>query len=268
MVGVNGTWQYFLNMVHYDWYQKWFVEPATGFQEGIIQFHDELMVVLTFVIIFVGTSILLLVKDYKNNYMVSRSIGVHGVLIETVWTVVPGVVLGFVTVPSFALLYSLEDIALPSITVKVIGKQWYWTYEYLDVDEENVFAFDSYMLMEEELNHGELRLLEVDNRLQLPGEVYVRILVTASDVLHSFAVPSFGIKLDAIPGRLNEVILFIERPGTYYGQCSELCGVNHAFMPIGIDVMSLADYIDWYYTATTDYWVANWSNWEYPTSIR
>ena len=248
--------------------QKWFVEPSTSIQEGIIHFHDELMVVLSFVIAFVGISIFLLVKSYMHNQMISRRFNVHGVIVETIWTLIPGVILAFVTVPSFALLYSLEDIALPSITVKVIGKQWYWTYEYLDVDEDNVFSFDSYMLLEDELHKGEFRLLEVDNRLQLPNEVYVRLLVTAGDVLHSFAVPSFGIKVDAIPGRLNEVIFQVDRPGTYYGQCSELCGVNHAFMPIAIDVVSVDDYINWYYTATTDYWIANWSNWEYPTSIR
>ena len=250
------------------YYQKFFVEPSTSIQEGIIHFHDELMVILVFVIAFVGVSILLLVMDYRSNRMISRNVNVHGMIVETIWTLIPGVILAFVTIPSFALLYSFEDIALPSITIKVIGKQWYWTYEYLDVDEDNVFSFDSYMLLEDELHKGEFRLLEVDNRLQLPGEVYVRMLVTAADVLHAFAVPAFGIKLDAIPGRLNEIIFQVDRPGTYYGQCSELCGVNHAFMPIGIDVMRLSDYIDWYYTATTDYWIANWSNWEYPTSIR
>lgn len=109
------------------------------------------------------------------------------------------------------------------------------------------------MLLEDELKVGELRLLDVDNRLQLPGGVYVRLLVTAADVLHAFAVPAFGVKVDAIPGRLNEVILLVERPGTYYGQCSELCGVNHAFMPIGVDVMEIDDYAQWYYRATTDY---------------
>lgn len=156
---------------------------------------------------------------------------------------IPGILLGVVTIPSFALLYSVEDTAYPCVTVKVTGKQWYWTYEYLDVDEEGFCAYDSYMLLEDELNVGELRLLDVDNRLQLPGGVYVRLLITAADVLHSFAVPAFGIKVDAIPGRLNEALLLVERPGTYYGQCSELCGVNHAFMPIGIDVVDLVDYV-------------------------
>lgn len=248
--------------------QKSFVEPSSPLQEGIILFHDELMVVLVFVVVFVGTMIALSVIGYLSHSKVERSSTVHGVVIESVWTLIPGILLAIVTVPSFALLYSVEDLAYPCVTVKITGKQWYWVYEYLDVDEDGYCSFDSYMLLEDDLRLGELRLLDVDTRLQLPCGVYVRLLVTASDVLHSFAVPSFGIKLDAIPGRLNEVILLVERPGTYYGQCSELCGVNHAFMPIGVDVMRVKEYAFWYYRATTDYWVANWSNWDPEASIR
>lgn len=249
-------------------YQLLFVEPSSPIQEGIIWFHDELMVILVFVVIFVGVFLFFSSFFYFDQYMINRNGIVHGVYLESIWTIIPGIILGIVTIPSFALLYSVEDHAIPMWTIKIIGKQWYWTYEYIDIDEESFISYDSYMLAEDELQVGELRLLEVDNRLQIPSEVYIRILVTASDVLHAFAIPSFGVKIDAVPGKLNEFIFYVERPGTFYGQCSELCGVNHAFMPIVIDSLQLTDYLEWYYQATTNYWLSNWSNWEYSISIR
>src|SRR5690606_7659640 len=130
---------------------------------------------------------------------------------------------------------------------KIVGHQWYWTYEYGDYETVagEAVGFDSYMLPDDELTVGQLRLLEVDNRLVLPIDTHIRRIITAADVLHSWTVPSFGLKLDACPGRLNQVSLFITRPGTFYGQCSEICGVNHAFMPIAVDVLDYSDYVNW-----------------------
>lgn len=143
-----------------------------------------------------------------------------------------------IAVPSFSLLYSIDEISNPEVTVKVIGHQWYWSYELTDMENSNRLNFDSYMLTEDNLPKGGLRLLEVDNRLNLPTRTSIRLLITAADVLHSWAVPSLGIKMDGCPGRLNQVSLNLPFGGTFYGQCSELCGVNHAFMPIVVHAIT------------------------------
>ena len=152
-----------------------------------------------------------------------------------------------IAVPSFSLLYSVDEIIDPTITLKVIGHQWYWSYEYSDFLNENyeTIDFDSYMIPEEDLNIGDLRLLEVDNEVYLPLNTHVRVIVSSSDVLHCWAIPSFGIKLDACPGRLNQTSLYVKRTGSYYGQCSEICGVNHGFMPIVVKIVSLEEYVNW-----------------------
>jgi len=150
-------------------------------------------------------------------------------------------------VPSFALLYSLDEVIDPAVTLKVVGHQWYWTYEYSDYageDGESI-VFDSYMIPTEDLEPGDLRLLETDNHVVLPVDTHVRVLVTAADVLHCWAVPSLAVKIDATPGRLNQISLFIKREGTYYGQCSEICGVNHGFMPITVEAVPVDKYISW-----------------------
>jgi len=153
-----------------------------------------------------------------------------------------------IAVPSFNLLYSLDETIDPAVTLKVVGHQWYWSYEYSDyatLEGGDSLNFDSYMLPEDDLTQGSFRLLEVDHRVTLPVNSHIRVLVTAADVLHSWAVPSFGIKVDACPGRLNQVSLYIKREGVYYGQCSEICGVNHGFMPIVVKGVSVDDYISW-----------------------
>ena len=171
---------------------------------------------------------------------------VHGTLIEILWTVAPSLILLVVAVPSFALLYSVDEVVDPVITLKVVGHQWYWSYEYSDYSsEENAINFDSYIIAEDDLELGHLRLLEVDNRVVLPDETHVRILVTAADVLHSWAVPSLGVKMDACPGRLNQTAVFPNREGVFYGQCSEICGVNHGFMPIVVESVNSDFYITW-----------------------
>lgn len=150
-----------------------------------------------------------------------------------------------IAIPSFALLYAIDELIDPLVTMKVIGRQWYWSYETTDLASGREVSFDSYMVVEDDLELGDLRLLEVDNRLKLPVQTSVRLIVTASDVIHSWAVPSLGVKMDACPGRLNQVSLMIQRPGTYYGQCSELCGVNHSFMPIAVTGVYPAAYRTW-----------------------
>ena len=168
----------------------------------------------------------------------------HGVILEIVWTLIPVVILIGIAIPSFALLYSIDEIIDPSLTLKITGHQWYWSYEYTDYENEKIM-FDSYMIPENELVIGERRLLEVDRKVWLPVNTYIRLLITAVDVLHAWAIPAFGIKMDAIPGRLNQVSLFIKREGIFYGQCSELCGVNHGFMPIAVKSVSLDIFEIW-----------------------
>jgi len=151
-----------------------------------------------------------------------------------------------IAIPSFALLYSLDEVINPSMTLKVIGHQWYWSYEYSDSSNpKNILNFDSYMKSEEDLTLGNFRLLEVDNRIVLPIKIHIRLLVTAADVLHSWAVPSLGIKVDACPGRLNQVFLFLKREGVFYGQCSEICGINHGFMPIVVQGVKIDKFISY-----------------------
>ena len=167
----------------------------------------------------------------------------EGALIEVVWTVVPGVILVFIGLPSLKLLYLMDEGVEAGLTVKVVGHQWYWSYEYSDCGYGGI-GFDSYIVPTADLESGGLRLLEVDNRLIIPIETEVRVLVTADDVLHSFAVPALSVKTDAIPGRLNQANFYIKRPGVYYGQCSEICGANHSFMPIVVEGVSLGKYVE------------------------
>jgi len=235
----------FLDYAH-PW-QISFQDPATPVMEGIIALHHDLMFVLS----IIGTAVtwLLLRTTYlfyhKNNPIASNI--THGTTIEIIWTVTPSIILMVIAVPSFALLYSIDEVIDPAITLKVIGHQWYWSYEYSDYSdvEGNSISFDSYMISDDDLESGQIRLLEVDNRVVLPANTHVRALVTATDVLHSWAIPSLGVKMDACPGRLNQVSIFIKRQGTFFGQCSELCGVQHGFMPIVIEAVSVEDYIKW-----------------------
>lgn len=227
-------------------WQIGFQDPATPVMEGIINFHNDIMFFLVMIAIFVSY---LLARCLQLFYFKKNPIPetfVHGTTIEIVWTIIPAVILMFIAIPSFALLYSIDEIIDPTLTVKIIGHQWYWSYEYgfntpegYDVEEyEDILAFDSYMIPESELTKGALRLLETDRRLVLPEKTHIRCIVTSTDVLHSWAVPSFGIKVDACPGRLNQASLYIKRSGVFYGQCSEICGINHGFMPIVVEVTS------------------------------
>lgn len=224
-----------------------FQDPATPVMEGIVVLHHDLLFLLTIIGIAVGW---ILAKTTYLFYHVKNPIPsqiTHNTAVEIVWTITPSLILMIIAIPSFALLYSIDEVIDPSVTLKVIGKQWFWSYEYCDfIDKLNkTIQFDSYMVAEADLDEGQLRLLEVDNRVVLPIYTHIRILITSGDVLHSWAIPSLGVKTDACPGRLNQVSLFIKREGVFFGQCSELCGVNHGFMPIVIEAVPIEKYIKW-----------------------
>ena len=176
---------------------------------------------------------------------------VEGTVIEIVWTTIPAVILVFIAFPSLRLLYLMDEIMEPAMTIKVVGHQWYWSYEYSDYDVDSL-EFDSYMIPTSDLEQGDNRLMEVDNCLVLPIQTHIRVLVTGADVIHSFAVPALGIKMDAVPGRLNQTNMFIKRSGLFYGQCSELCGTNHSFMPIVVRGVSLDKFINWIETKISE----------------
>jgi len=223
----------------------WFQDPATPVMEGIIYLHNDIMFSITIIAGLTFWILFRVVYAFEETVNTVPSKEVHGTKIEVVWTITPALVLMVIALPSFALLYAMDEMIDPTLTLKVIGHQWYWSYEYSDYEEMSPVGFDSYMLSEDDLEIGNYRLLEVDNRVILPTKTHVRLILTAADVLHCWAIPSFGVKMDACPGRLNQTSLFIKRQGTFYGQCSEICGVNHGFMPIVVEGLSNAEYTSW-----------------------
>lgn len=229
-------------------YQLGFQDPASPVMEEIINFHNYMMIYLSFVVMGVLWMMFAILLHFKkSSRFISHKYLIHGTLIELIWTITPALILVAIAFPSFKLLYLIDEIIDPAITIKVIGHQWYWSYEYSDyatLDGKSI-EFDSYMVPEEELQVGDFRLLEVDNRIVVPVDTHVRVIVTAADVLHSWAVPSLGVKLDAIPGRLNQTSFLANREGIFYGQCSEICGVNHAFMPIVVESVKLEEYVSY-----------------------
>ncbi|AXK81638.1 cytochrome c oxidase subunit II [Pseudolabrys taiwanensis] len=214
---------------------------ATPVMDNIIWFHNLLLWIIGAIVLFVLILLVLVVVKFnaRSNPVPSRT--THNTLIEVVWTVVPVLVLVMIAVPSFRLLFLQLNTPKADITVKATGKQWFWSYSYPD----DKFEFDSLMVAEKDLKPGQPRLLSVDNEMVVPVNKVVRVLTTGADVIHSWAVPSFGVKIDAIPGRVNETWFKAEREGVYYGQCSELCGKDHAFMPITVRVVSDKDYAAW-----------------------
>jgi cytochrome c oxidase subunit 2 len=243
-------------------WQMTFQDAATPVMEGIIDLHHDIMFFIILISIFVFWMIILTTISFQftnlDNYLHTDnkrwirlpSTTTHNTQIEVIWTVIPSIILLFIALPSFALLYKMDAINVPDITLKAIGNQWYWTYEYVQTYDSNII-FDSYMstnasLLDEFSDWGyNLKALDTTEYAALPVESQIRILITSTDVLHSWAVPSLGVKLDACPGRLNELSIFIKRIGYYYGQCSEICGVNHAFMPIVIAATSLENFAAW-----------------------
>ena len=241
-------------------YQVSFQDPATPVMEGVISFHHDLLFILITIGVFVGWVLFraIYMFDHKRNPFSSDI--THGATIEVIWTVTPSLILMVIAVPSFALIYSMDEVIDPSVTLKVQGFQWYWVYEYSDYADKsgNAISFESYMVTEDDLKEGQLRLLEVDNRVVLPTNTHLRVLVTAGDVLHCWAIPSFGVKMDACPGRLNQISMFIKRGGVYYGQCSEICGINHGFMPIVVEAVPVEKYVSWVSAQTEcDSWLVD-----------
>lgn len=226
-------------------YQIGFQDPASPIMEQIINFHNFTMIyivfIMTLVLWFISSIIL---KFSKAKRTISHKYLIHGTLLEIIWTITPAIILILIAFPSFKLLYLMDEVIDPAITIKVVGHQWYWSYEYSDYAtlEGKTIQFDAYMIPESDLNEGDLRLLEVDNKLIVPVNTHIRVVTTAADVIHSWAVPSLGVKMDSIPGRLNQTSFLATREGTFYGQCSEICGANHAFMPIVVKVVSLNEY--------------------------
>nr|APX40215.1 cytochrome c oxidase subunit 2 [Psylliodes heydeni] len=212
-------------------------DSASPLMEQLSYFHDHTLMILLIITVLVGQLMLsLFFNTFTHRFLL------EGQMIEIIWTILPTITLIFIAVPSLRLIYILDEINNPSITIKTIGHQWYWSYEYSDF---NNIEFDSYMIPTNELNNFNFRLLDVDNRIIVPFESNIRMLVTAADVIHSWTIPSLGVKIDATPGRLNQISFIINRSGLFFGQCSEICGANHSFMPIVLESISPMFFTKW-----------------------
>tara|TARA_Y100000992_G_scaffold296838_1_gene259599 strand:- start:345 stop:1175 length:831 start_codon:yes stop_codon:yes gene_type:complete len=224
-----------------DW-QLGFQKAASKTMEDIVLFHDYMLLpIIVAITAFVLFLVIYACIRFRSSRNPEASQTSHNTIIEIAWTLVPCLILIIMAVPSFKVLYSQDKIPPADVTIKAIGYQWYWGYEYPD---ENII-FDSYMIEEKDLKPGQPRLLTVDNEIFVPVDKVVKVLITANDVLHAWALPSFGVKRDAVPGRINETWFRADRLGTFYGQCSELCGIKHAFMPITVNVVSQEEYDKW-----------------------
>nr|YP_009407613.1 cytochrome c oxidase subunit II [Maja crispata]ASF62430.1 cytochrome c oxidase subunit II [Maja crispata] len=214
-----------------------FQDGASPLMEQLIFFHDHIMLILILIITFVGYLMLsLMTNSFINRFMLENQ------TIELIWTALPAIILIFIALPSLRLLYLLDEVNNPTLTLKTVGHQWYWSYEYSDFMN---IEFDSYMIPSNEMDQSGFRLLDVDNRTVLPMNSQIRMIITAADVIHSWTVPSLGVKADAVPGRLNQSSFLINRPGLFFGQCSEICGANHSFMPIMIESVSTNSFLNW-----------------------
>uniref|UniRef100_UPI003000FBB4 cytochrome c oxidase subunit II n=1 Tax=Etisus laevimanus TaxID=1606861 RepID=UPI003000FBB4 len=224
------------------WAHLGFQDGASPLMEQLIFFHDHIMLILILIITFVGYMLsTVLMNSFINRFMLEHQ------TIEMIWTSIPAIILIFIALPSLRLLYLLDEVNSPTMTLKTIGHQWYWSYEYSDFLH---LEFDSYMIPSNELENSGFRLLDVDNRTVLPMNAQIRIIISAADVIHSWTVPALGIKADAIPGRLNQTSFLINRPGLFFGQCSEICGANHSFMPIVIESVSTNAFLNWISSAS------------------
>ena len=230
-------------------WQLGFQQAATPVMDDIIWFHNYLLWLTVAIVLFVLALLVIVAVKFnaRRNPVPSRT--THNTTIEVIWTVVPVLILVTIAVPSFRLLFNQLNTPKAEVTVKATGKQWFWSYSYPD----SKFEFDSLMVQEKDLKSGQPRLLAVDNEMVVPVNKVVRVLTTGADVIHSFSIPAFGIKIDAVPGRINETWFKAEREGTYYGQCSQLCGRDHAFMPIAVHVVSDREYTAWVEQAKKKY---------------
>ena len=224
-----------------EW-QLGFQNPASDSMRDIVSFHNNLLLPIIIAIsVFVLFLMLYACVRFRASANPNPSKRTHNVTVEILWTLIPCLILIVMAVPSFKILYKQDTIPKADLTIKAVGYQWYWGYEYPD---ENII-FDSYMIEEKDLKSDQPRLLSVDNEVVVPVNKVVKVLITANDVLHAWALPAFGVKRDAVPGRINETWFKAEKEGTYYGQCSELCGIKHAFMPITVKVVSDEEYQEW-----------------------
>nr|WNH21806.1 cytochrome c oxidase subunit II [Bryx dunckeri] len=212
-------------------------DAASPLMEELHHFHDHAMMITFLISILVLYIIVVTVTTKLTNKFLLDSQE-----IEIIWTVLPAIILTLIALPSLRILYLMDEVISPHLTVKTVGHQWYWTYEYTDYED---LSFDSYMIPTQDLTTGQFRLLEADHRMVVPVESPIRVLVSAEDVLHSWAVPSLGVKMDAVPGRLNQTFFIPSRPGVFYGQCSEICGANHSFMPIVVEAVPVEHFQNW-----------------------
>nr|AAP50480.1 cytochrome oxidase subunit II [Meligethes gracilis] len=212
-------------------------DSASPLMEQLSFFHDHALLVLVIITILVGQ----LMSSLFFNKFTHRFL-LEGQTIEIIWTILPAVVLLFIALPSLRLIYILDEVNNPLVSIKSIGHQWYWSYEYSDF--KNI-EFDSYMIPMNEMKPFNFRLLDVDNRIVIPFNSQIRMLVTSADVIHSWTIPSIGVKIDATPGRLNQISFSTNRSGLFFGQCSEICGANHSFMPIVLESISMEYFIKW-----------------------
>ncbi|MBN8530399.1 MAG: cytochrome c oxidase subunit II [Alphaproteobacteria bacterium] len=246
------AWQWLLNgfslmaaegrPMHLEPWEVYFEKTASPVMEKMVEFHDFLLVMCIVISVFVMGLLTYVCLRFRQSSNPVASKTTHHTLLEIIWTSVPVLILLVIAIPSFRLLFYSGGSPDPDLTIKVVGHQWYWSYEYPD---HGGFGYDSTMVEDKDLKPGQFRLLEVDHPIVVPVDRTVRVQLTAADVIHAFAVPAFGIKKDAMPGRLNETWFKADKLGTYYGQCSELCGVRHGFMPIKVQVVSEADFLKW-----------------------
>nr|YP_007374615.1 cytochrome c oxidase subunit II [Hypogeophis rostratus]ACS37108.1 cytochrome c oxidase subunit II [Hypogeophis rostratus] len=217
--------------------QLGFQDAASPIMEELLHFHDH-----TLMVVFLISTLVLYTITIMMSTKLTNTNSMDAQEVEMIWTILPAIIMIVIALPSLRILYLMDEISDPHLTIKSIGHQWYWSYEFTDYD---MLSFDSYMIPTKNLELGHFRLLEVDNRMVVPTESPIRMLITAEDVLHSWTVPSLGVKTDAIPGRLNQTTFITTRPGVYYGQCSEICGANHSFMPIVIEATPLINFENW-----------------------
>nr|QUO99363.1 cytochrome c oxidase subunit II [Atkinsoniella xanthonota]QZH44559.1 cytochrome c oxidase subunit II [Atkinsoniella xanthonota] len=221
----------------FSWMMFSFQDAVSPIMEQLIMFHDHTMMIIMMITTIVSYMMIsLMLNKYINRLLL------EGQMIELIWTILPAFLLIFIALPSLRILYLLEEINNPIVTIKAIGHQWFWSYEYSDFKK---IEFDSYMKPTNDLLSNEFRLLDTDNRIILPFNINMRILVTSTDVIHSWTIPSLGIKIDSSPGRINQGNLMLNRPGLFFGQCSEICGANHSFMPIVLESINLKSFVKW-----------------------
>nr|YP_009733510.1 cytochrome c oxidase subunit II [Krisna concava]QHV34348.1 cytochrome c oxidase subunit II [Krisna concava] len=219
-----------------NWKMFMFQDSLSPIMEQLIMFHDHSMMI----IMMITVTVMFMMYSLFMNKLINRFM-LEGQMIELIWTIIPAILLVFIALPSIRILYLLEEVNNPNLTVKTIGHQWFWSYEYFDYKE---IEFDSYMKPITKMKN-EFRLIENDNRLILPFNTKIRVIVSSSDVIHSWTIPCLGVKIDAVPGRINQSTFMMTRPGLYFGQCSEICGSNHSFMPIMLESINMNSFLNW-----------------------